>query len=72
MGAERNISIREEARVTGTCWLHAETLVSWSASSSILKMEATCHTETSVDFQRPTQRYIPEDRFLEGHGFHTQ
>jgi hypothetical protein len=29
--------------------------------SSILKMEVTCSYEKSVDFQRPTKRYIPED-----------
>jgi hypothetical protein len=28
---------------------------------SILKMEATCPSETSVDFQRNARRYIPED-----------
>jgi hypothetical protein len=27
-------------------------------------MEATCSYETSIDFQRATQRYIPEDRNL--------
>jgi hypothetical protein len=27
-------------------------------------MEAVCSTETSVDFQRTTRRYIPEDRTL--------
>jgi hypothetical protein len=27
-------------------------------------MEATCLSETSVDFQRITRRYIPEDRTL--------
>jgi hypothetical protein len=29
-----------------------------------LKMEATCSSETSTDFQRTTQRYVPEDRTL--------
>jgi hypothetical protein len=29
---------------------------------STLKMEATCFSETSVDFQRTTGCYIPEDR----------
>jgi hypothetical protein len=28
--------------------------------SSTLKMEAICSSETSVDTQRTTQRYIPE------------
>jgi hypothetical protein len=27
-------------------------------------MEATCSSETSVDFQRTTQRNVPEDRIL--------
>jgi hypothetical protein len=38
------------------------TLVSRLAYSSTLKMEATCSSVTSVDFQRATRRYIPEDR----------
>jgi hypothetical protein len=29
--------------------------------------EATCPSETSVDFQRTTGRYIPEDRTLHSH-----
>jgi hypothetical protein len=29
---------------------------------STLKMEAICSSETSIDFQRTTRRYIPEDR----------
>jgi hypothetical protein len=32
------------------------------AYSSILKMEAICSSETSVDFQQTTRRYISEDR----------
>jgi hypothetical protein len=31
---------------------------------SLLMTEATCSSETSVDFQRTTWRYIPEDRIL--------
>jgi hypothetical protein len=42
----------------------AITLVSCLVQSSILKMEATYSSETSVDFQRATQRYILEDRTL--------
>jgi hypothetical protein len=34
--------------------------VSCSAYSSTLNMEAICFTETSVDFQRTTRRYIPD------------
>jgi hypothetical protein len=38
-------------------------LVSCSAYySSTLKMETTCSSETSVDFQQTTRRYIPEAR----------
>jgi hypothetical protein len=42
-------------------------MVSCSAYSSTLKMEATCFSETSVDFQRTTRRYITEDRTLCNH-----
>jgi hypothetical protein len=42
----------------------AFTLVSSSPYSSALKMEAVCSPETSVDFQRTTRRYIPEDNAL--------
>jgi hypothetical protein len=38
------------------------TLVSCSAHSLTLKMEATCYSETSVNFWQTTQHYIPEDR----------
>jgi hypothetical protein len=30
-------------------------------------METTCFSETAVDFQRTTQRYIPEDTNLHNH-----
>jgi hypothetical protein len=43
-----------------TCFM----LVSCSAYSFTLKMEATYSSETSVDFQRDTRRYLPEDRTL--------
>jgi hypothetical protein len=42
----------------------AFTLVSGSAYSSTLKMEAICSSETSVDFQRTTWRDIAEDSTL--------
>jgi hypothetical protein len=35
--------------------------------SSTLTMEATCPSGTSVDFKRPTWRYIPEDGTLHNH-----
>jgi hypothetical protein len=37
-------------------------LDSFSAYFSTLEMEATCSSESSVDFQRATRRYIPEVR----------
>jgi hypothetical protein len=36
--------------------------VSFLSYSATLKMEAICSSETSVEFQRTTQRYIPEER----------
>jgi hypothetical protein len=42
----------------------AFTLVSYSPYSSTLKMEGMCSSETSVDFQRATLRYIPEGSTL--------
>jgi hypothetical protein len=39
-------------------------LVSCLAYSSIMKMEDTCSSETSIDFQLTTRRYIPEARTL--------
>jgi hypothetical protein len=43
------------------CWFFAELI------SSIVKMEAICSTETSVDTQRTTRRHIPEDDTLHNH-----
>jgi hypothetical protein len=42
-------------------------VVSCSAYSSTLKMEGTRSFETSVDFQRITWRYTPENRALHNH-----
>jgi hypothetical protein len=47
--------------------LPAYTLVSCSASSSTLMMEATRSSESSVHFKQNTWRYIPEDRTLYNH-----
>jgi hypothetical protein len=41
-----------------TCFVPA----SWLVYSSILKMQATFHSETSVGFQRTTRNIIPKDR----------
>jgi hypothetical protein len=46
---------------------NASTLISCSDYFSILKMGAICSSETLVDFQRITRRYIPEDSTLHNH-----
>jgi hypothetical protein len=38
--------------------------VNFSVYFSTLKMEATYHSETSVDFQRTTQHYNPEEEHI--------
>jgi hypothetical protein len=38
-----------------------------ASCSSTLKMETICSSETSVDFQQTTWRYIPEDSTLHLH-----
>jgi hypothetical protein len=43
-------------------FLAACLLVSCLAYSSILKIEATCSSETLITIQRTTRRYVPEDR----------
>jgi hypothetical protein len=48
-------------------WPPAFTPVSCLAYSSTLKIEATCSSEASVDFQRTTRRYIPEYKSLHYH-----
>jgi hypothetical protein len=42
-------------------------MASCTAYSSTLKMEVIRSSETSVDFQRTTGRYIPEDSTLHSH-----
>jgi hypothetical protein len=54
----RKISSRE-SKQPGL--LPAFTLVACSTYSSTLKMEATHSSEISIEFQRTTRRYIPED-----------
>jgi hypothetical protein len=51
----------EPETLLATCFM----LVSILASSLTLKMEATCTSETLIEFQRTTWRYIPEDRTLQ-------
>jgi hypothetical protein len=55
----RNISPPAEL-----CLPAAFTLVFCPAYFSTLRMESICYSETSVDFQRTTRRYIPEDSTL--------
>jgi hypothetical protein len=53
--------------------LHLQCRISWATyqresrwqAYSTLKMETICSSETSVDFQRTTWRYIPEDSILQ-------
>jgi hypothetical protein len=47
------------------CLPLAFTLVSCSAYSSTMKIEATCFSETSVDFQWTTRHYIPVNRTVQ-------
>jgi hypothetical protein len=47
------------------CLPPALMLVSCSVYSSVLKMEAICCFETSVDFQRTTWHYITKDSTLQ-------
>jgi hypothetical protein len=49
--------------VTAACFM----LVSCLASSSALRMEGTCSSEMSVDFQRTARRNILEDSILHKH-----
>jgi hypothetical protein len=68
------IPLKFSRRFGGTCRIHLYSLlptcfllVSCSAYYSILKMEATYSSETSVHIQRTTQRIMPEDGILHNH-----
>jgi hypothetical protein len=54
-------SLKISLGLLATCFM----LVSFSAYSSTLKMEATCSSETPADFQLTTWHYISEDRTLQ-------
>jgi hypothetical protein len=45
----------------------ASPLVSWFVHALTPKMEAKYSSETPIDFQRTTRRYIPEDGTLHNH-----
>jgi hypothetical protein len=53
------ISSAKTSKQAGGCLLFFSKLI-----SSILKMEAICFPETSVETQRTTRRHIPEDDTL--------
>lgn len=57
-------SWRLSRKMNQACFPPASRLIFCSAHSSNLKLEATCSSETSVDFQRIIWGYIPEDRTL--------
>jgi hypothetical protein len=57
VGFSLRSNVQTGQELGSTCCL----LVSWFAYSSTLKMGATCCSETSVDFHRTAQRYMPED-----------
>jgi hypothetical protein len=54
--------LRSHRHKTQTQMLIASCWVPRLAYSLTLKMEATCSSETLVDFQRTTRRYIEQDR----------
>jgi hypothetical protein len=60
--------LKVNRRSGGTCRLHSQgrrIMISCSAYSSTPRIEAKSSSETSVDFQRTTRRYIPEDSALQ-------
>jgi hypothetical protein len=48
-------------------WLKSNRLPFCFTYSSILMMEATCSSETTIEFYRTIRRYIPEARTLRNH-----
>jgi hypothetical protein len=60
---------RSISQVARSMWQEKQNIsqISCLAYSSILKMEVTCSSEISVDFQRTTWRCIPEDRTFHKH-----
>jgi hypothetical protein len=56
--------VMKKEHVAPICFLTASYRFLSLAHSSTLKMEATCSSEMSVDFQRTTSHHIPEDRTL--------
>jgi hypothetical protein len=63
---EMSMKQGQQAESIVTCFM----TVSCCSYYSVLKMEATCLSETSTDFQRTTQLYMPEyaNTTLSNHG----
>jgi hypothetical protein len=61
------LSVNRRFGASEFCLSPVCSLVSCSAYSSTLKMEAICSFKTSVGFQRTTRRYIPEDGTVHNH-----
>jgi hypothetical protein len=63
-GSEEHVATdSKHSPMPATCFM----LVYSLAYHSALQIEATCSSETSVNFQRTTRRYIPEGRTLYNH-----
>jgi hypothetical protein len=58
-------SVESQPTYRELCLPHTFKLVSCSASSSTVKMEVECSSETLVYFKRTTRFYISEDRTLQ-------
>jgi hypothetical protein len=63
----RTYRLHLQGRRISRAWLAICFHVSCSAYSSTLKIESICSSESTVDIQRTTQHYIPEDRTLHSH-----
>jgi hypothetical protein len=66
----RNMSL-PSSRLKKPAWkqVAGRAVLSCFAYSLTLKVEATCSSKTSVDFQRTTWHYIPQDRTLHNHHY---
>jgi hypothetical protein len=60
----KNKLSRKQSRSITALFVSSIMLVTYLSYSSTLKMEGTYSSETSVEFQRTTWHYIPEDRTI--------
>jgi glyoxylate utilization-related uncharacterized protein len=58
----KNKPSKKQREACSYCFLLHD--VSYLSYPSTMKMEATYSSETSIDFQRITRRYVPVDRTL--------